>query len=209
LIVEPDAEVVQSYPRRQACSQAPQLVRSLFPEAEGVEQLLVDGLYDLADPGYPASQALRPRLSGVTFGWADNPRPVVLQPPPVIVGALEALVDHVVVRPQGGRRPYAPQPKVREGSEGEEGFCHLLVGGAGGPEAEAGDYPGGIHRDEQTETLVPSLRLLLQPTSAEPASHPCPRRLASRVGIALSCPGLRKGVFARPEESPGAGPGTR
>jgi hypothetical protein len=98
LHIEPDAEeVVQGCPRRQSCSQAPQLVRlvrPLLPEAKGVEQLLIDGLYDLANPGYPAPQALRPHLAGVAFGRADdNICPIVLEPPSVIVGALKTLLS--------------------------------------------------------------------------------------------------------------------
>src|SRR5215218_11149999 len=66
LLVEPDTEIVQRYPRRQASSQAFQLMGPLPPEAEGIEELVVDRLDDLAYSSYPSSQALGPvPLAGV------------------------------------------------------------------------------------------------------------------------------------------------
>src|SRR5215216_8205687 len=56
LLVEPDTEIVQRYPRRQASSQAFQLMGPLPPEVEGIEELVVDRLGDLA---YPATHLLR------------------------------------------------------------------------------------------------------------------------------------------------------
>ncbi len=44
----------------------------LLPEAEGVEQLIVDSLHDLTDRGYPASELSGPAsLFGVTLGLAS------------------------------------------------------------------------------------------------------------------------------------------
>jgi len=87
--------VVQGYPRRQTCSQTLKLMRSLPPEAEGIEKFVVSALYDLADPGYPAPQTLGPHLTGVAFGRADKLRSVAPEPPSVVICPLEALVDHV------------------------------------------------------------------------------------------------------------------
>ena len=56
LIVEPDAEVVQGYPRGQTRPQPVQLVRPLLPQPEGVEKFVVDRLDDLA---MPATQRLK------------------------------------------------------------------------------------------------------------------------------------------------------
>ena len=66
---------------------------------------------------------------------------------------------------------------------GEEALGHLLIGGGGGPKAEAGDDPA---QSTEVSKLKPSYQpmLLDQPMSAFPASHPCPRRLQSRMGIA-------------------------
>jgi hypothetical protein len=45
LVVEPDAKVVQRHPRRQSSTQTLDLVGTLPPEAEGIEELVVDRLY--------------------------------------------------------------------------------------------------------------------------------------------------------------------
>src|SRR5215208_6065829 len=67
--------------RRQTSSQAPQLVRPLPPEAEGVEEFVVDALHDLADGSYPSPQALGPApLAAVAFRRMDDARPVAFQP---------------------------------------------------------------------------------------------------------------------------------
>src|SRR5215212_3939648 len=58
LPIEPDAEVVQSHPRRQTCSQSLKLMRPLPPQAEGVEQFVVGALHNLADGGHPPPAAL-------------------------------------------------------------------------------------------------------------------------------------------------------
>jgi hypothetical protein len=53
MVIEPDTKVVQSYPRRQSSTQTLDLVGTLPPEAEGIEELVVDRLYDLTYPGDP------------------------------------------------------------------------------------------------------------------------------------------------------------
>jgi hypothetical protein len=64
----------------------------LPPEAEGVEELVVDALDDLADAGHPSSQSLGPTpLAAVAFGRVDDVCPVVFEPPPMVLFALEAL----------------------------------------------------------------------------------------------------------------------
>ena len=104
MLVEPDAEVVQRYPRRQPCPQPRHVVRSLSAEAEGVEELVVNALYDLADAEQPPPEALRPRPAAVTFRRMDDPRSVTIEPPPMIFETFEALVGHVRSRSQ---RAYA------------------------------------------------------------------------------------------------------
>ena len=70
--------VVQGYPRRQSCPQPTELVGPLPPEAEGIEQFVVDGLYNLTDTRYAMPQALGPYLASVAFGRADKPRSIAL-----------------------------------------------------------------------------------------------------------------------------------
>ncbi len=155
LIVEPDAEVVQSHPRRQTRPQPAQLVGPLPPQAKGIEKFVVDTLYDLADGGHPAPQALGPHhLAGVAFGWADEPRSIASEPSPVVLGSFETLVGHVGSREEG--RAHTQEPGIRLGSHREEGLGQRLVGGRGGPEAKARDHPGGGDGGEKAEALVPA-----------------------------------------------------
>src|SRR3954470_8308454 len=155
----------------------------LPPQTESVEQLIVDALYDLTDAGYAAPEQLGTYFTaGVALGRADEPRPVVIEPPSVILRPFEALVGHIRAREEG--RAHTRKPWVWPGSYGEEGFRHLLVGGGGGCETEARDHPRGIDGGEQAEALVPSQAVGPPDVSVADQSHPSPRRFASRTGIA-------------------------
>jgi hypothetical protein len=156
-------------------------VRSLPPEAEGIEKFVVGALYDLADPGYPTPQTLGPHLAGVAFGRADKPRSVAPEPPEVVICPLETLVDH----DKGTVEAEPTLPSLGFGralaAKKVSAACWSAV------EAAQKQKPvitpvGSTAVSSRNPSYHP--RLLLQPTSAHPASHPCPRRLASRVGIA-------------------------
>src|SRR5215210_9532424 len=95
LLIEPDAEVVQSHPRRQTCSQSLKLMGPLPSQAKGVEQLVVSALYDLADGGHPSPQMLGPGLDRVPFGRMDYLRPVALSPAAVVLSSFETFVGYV------------------------------------------------------------------------------------------------------------------
>jgi hypothetical protein len=64
---------------------------ALPPEAEGVEELVVDALYDLAYSGHPSPQALGPGFAAVALGRVDDAHPVAIEPAPMVFFALEAL----------------------------------------------------------------------------------------------------------------------
>src|SRR5919107_3758757 len=88
LLIEPDAEIVQSHPRPQTGSQSLKLMGPLPPQTKGVEQLVVGTLYDLSDGGHPSPQMLGPGLERVSFGRMDDARPVALSPAAVVLGPL-------------------------------------------------------------------------------------------------------------------------
>src|SRR3954471_17174906 len=117
LLIEPDAEVVQGHPRCQTCSQPLKLMGPLSPEAEGVEQLLVERLHDLADTSHPSPHALRPGIERISFGRMDDARPVALSPAAMVVGSFETLVGYVGSR---GGRPCTGKPSVRSSPYGKE-----------------------------------------------------------------------------------------
>ena len=58
---------------------------TLSPEAEGIEELVVDRLDDLTDGGYPPPQTLGPGHFGVALGRMDDLGSVALQPAPVVL----------------------------------------------------------------------------------------------------------------------------
>src|SRR5947209_2616411 len=168
-------------------------MRSFPPEAEGVEEFVVNTLHDLADTSYPTPQAFRPNLaSSVAFGRADEPCLVALEPAAVVICPLKAFVDHVGYR---GGRTCAPEPGVRSGSQREEGFAHLLIGGGGGPKTEACDHPGRIDSGKQAEALIPAQAVRPPDVgiAGQPARTPAlgipdghRRGVQSLVGVALS-----------------------
>jgi hypothetical protein len=82
---------------------------TLPPQAEGVEELVVDRLYDLTEGSHPPPQTLGAGHFGVTLGRMDDLGSVALQPTPVVFGSLEAFVGHV--DPREGRT-HAWEPRV-------------------------------------------------------------------------------------------------
>jgi hypothetical protein len=95
-LVEPDAEVVQRYPGRQSYPQSANVVGTLSAKAEGVVQLLLDGLYYLTDGRSPASQPLWPTsAASIAFWRADDARSVEIEPPPMVFLTFEAFVSYV------------------------------------------------------------------------------------------------------------------
>src|SRR5919112_5286085 len=153
LVVEPDTEVVQGHPRRQSSPQTPQFVRPLPPQAESVEQLIVDAFDDLSESGHPPPQAFGAGLSGVALGRLDDLGTIVIKPAPMVFGTLETFVGHVSSR-EG--RAHAYEPGVRICPELEEGLCKRLVGSRGRTEAKARDHAGGFYGGQKGETLVPA-----------------------------------------------------
>src|SRR5918993_1148061 len=152
-IVEPDAEVVQSHPRRQTRPQPPHLMGTLPPKSEGVEELVVDRLHDLTEGTHPPPQTLGPAsLFGVAFGRMDDLGSVALQPTPVVFGPLKAFVGHV--DPREGCT-HAWEPRVGLSPHREEALGQRLVCGGGTAEAEAHDHPRRLYGGQNREALVP------------------------------------------------------
>jgi len=155
-------------------------MRTIPPEAKSVEQLIVNAFNDLAHGGYPPPEPLGPVLFGVSLGRMNNLRSVAFEPTPMVLGTFKALVGYVGTT---AKRADATQSGVRLGSYGEEGLGQRLVGGGGRAETEASDHPCRIYRGEQREALVPSYAVGPSDVSLS-CEPPCPRRLASRTGIA-------------------------
>jgi len=93
LLIQPHAEVMQGDLRSQARLQPTECMGPFSIQAEGMMELVIDRLHNLADAGEPAPQRLGPRRLTVPLGRADDLCPVG-HPPRLLVGlALKALVD--------------------------------------------------------------------------------------------------------------------
>src|SRR5215210_5649387 len=172
---------MQSYPRCQPPSQSLKLMRTLPPEAEGVEELVINRLHDLAYSGNPPPQRLGPAaLFGVPLGRVNNLRPVAFEPTPMILGALETLVGYVRTTAERadatqslgfGRALTAKKVSARVWSALEAQPTQKPVITPVGSTAVSKEKPSY------------NPMLLDHPMSSCPSSHPCPRRLASLTGI--------------------------
>jgi hypothetical protein len=158
----------------------------LSPEAEGIEQLIVDALHDLADASHPPPQALGPGLAAVALGWVDDARSVEIEPPPMVFLAFEALVGYVGSRAD---RAHADKLGVRSGSHGEEGLRHLLVGSGSSSEAKACNDPAGIDGSEQAKSFVPAQAIAPADVGA-PGQPSMPATLAVPDGHRRAIQGL-------------------
>ncbi len=78
-------------------------------EAEGMVELVMDGLHNLADASEPAPQRLGPRRLTVPLGRADDLGSIGRPPRPMVGLTLKAFVDDV--RTQCGR-PDTGQPRM-------------------------------------------------------------------------------------------------
>ncbi len=95
LAIKPHTEVMESHLRRHTRLKPAEVMRSFAIEAEGMPELLIHGLYDLAYSSQPASEPLGPWHAAVALRWADD-LSAIGPPPGLMVGVpLEALVDDV------------------------------------------------------------------------------------------------------------------
>jgi hypothetical protein len=201
LLIKPDAEIVQSHPRRQTCSQSLKLMRPLPPQAKGVEQLVVGALYDLANGGYPPHQALGPGLDRVSFGRMDDARPVALSPAAVVLGSFETFVGYVGSR---GDRSYTGKASVRlipHSKESLKAICWSALEAA--PKQKPVMTPVGsvaVSREKPVSTIPGCWTIRCRPV--QQAIHVlC---VYSLGWASPSCPAPRKDAFAPQEELPGA-----
>src|SRR3989440_12374530 len=153
LQVEPDAKVMQSNFRSQACLKAIHGMWALTSQPEGIEQLVIDGLNDLAQPSQPASPRFGPAHFATLMGRADDLRtvtglPVTMQsiPGEAFVGYIDALSWS------------ADALQTRRGmlASGEKGLSQRMVIATGCGKAKAGDHAGRGNRGEQMEALIPA-----------------------------------------------------
>src|SRR5215831_4819207 len=109
-------------------------MRPFTIQAEGVLELIMDRLHDLAHAGEPAAQRLRPGPLTVPLGRADDLGPVGRPPRPMIGLALKALVDDIGT-PRG--RPDTGQARMGPAAQGKKRLRQRLILGASCSKAKA------------------------------------------------------------------------
>jgi hypothetical protein len=92
LLIEPDTKGMQRHLRRQASLKAGQRMGTLATQAEGMVDLVVDGLHDLTHPGQPTAPSFRPGLMAIARGRAHDLRPIALPPARMRGLPLETLI---------------------------------------------------------------------------------------------------------------------
>ena len=144
----------------------------------------------------------------VAFGRTENLRPVALQPAPMVLFTLKALVGYILWSP-GESRSHARQPRVATVTHCEEGLGQWLIFGRSRGETETCYDARGINSDEQAKSFVPSQTIA--PSDVGGAGQPSltPSRLASRTGMAELCPGLGRDSSEPPSLPPDARPPPR
>src|SRR6266545_1920937 len=120
----------------------------LAAEAEGMMQLVVDGLDDLAHPSQPTARAFGPGMPAIPLWRAHQLGPIVVPPVRMSGLPLEALIADI--RTQGGL-PNTTAAGVGLLTQGKEGLGQWLILGTRRAEAEPRDHPPRIDRHEQME----------------------------------------------------------
>src|SRR3712207_2565387 len=101
----------------------------------------------------PSASSALTRGYGCCVWRMDDSRPLVVDPPPMVLDALKTFISYV--RPLRGKS-YTGQPPLRPMPYGEEGLSYLLVCGRSRPKAKARYDSYGVDGHKQTETFVPS-----------------------------------------------------
>src|SRR5262245_16558256 len=114
----------------------PTEVMGPFPiEAEGMMELLVPRLHDLAHPSEPTPEPLGPRRPTIALGGADD-LGAISPPPGLLVGLpLETLIDDIR---SAGWGPNTRQTRVGMAAEGKERLRQGLLLRTRRPQTEAG-----------------------------------------------------------------------
>src|SRR5215467_4364122 len=101
LLIQPHAEVMQGDLRGQAPLQPAEGMGPFAIQAEGMLELVMDRLHNLADASEPAPQRLGPRRLTVPLRWADDLGAVGRPPRCMVRLALKALIDDIRTQRRG------------------------------------------------------------------------------------------------------------
>jgi hypothetical protein len=166
--------------------------------ADGMPELLVHRLDDLAPPGPPTPEPLGPRRPALALGWADTLG--ARGPPPGLLRgvSLQALIHPVWPRSRGA---HARQARGGRATQGTTRLCQGLLFGGGRRKAQAGAQPHGVDRQQQRAAFIPT-----PPGAPAHSSHarPPPRAPAGPPATAPDAANTRPAP--QPAGAPGACP---
>src|SRR5215472_12306981 len=119
LLIQPDAEVMQGHLRGQPRLQPTELMGAFPIQAEGMMELVMDCLHNLADTREPAPPRLGPRPPTIAPRWTNNLGAVGRPPCRMVRLAFQAFVDNIRT-PR--RRPDTGQVWLALATQGKKGF---------------------------------------------------------------------------------------
>src|SRR2546430_13706341 len=151
LPVEPDAKVMQSDFRSQACWKAFQRMGTLPSQPKGIEQLVVGRFNDLTQPSQPAPPVFRPAHFAALVRRTDHLGIVTLVPEAMHLIARKALIGHIDAL---GWRAHTGQARGRSVSHGKEGLRQRVVVATGCSKAETGNHAAWGNGGEQMKSFI-------------------------------------------------------
>lgn len=170
LQVQPDAKIMQPHFGSQASLKAIEGMGSFPNQAEGVEQLVVDGFHDLTQTCQPVPPGFGPFLFTALMGRADNLCGILVKPASMQLISGEAFVGQIDAL---GGRTGTEQPRAAMVPDGEKGFGQAMVVATGWGKAKASNDSHRRNRGKQMKTLIPAnaiapadIGLPSQPTAA-------------------------------------------
>lgn len=137
LQIEPDAKIVQSNFRSQASLKARHVMRAFARQAEGIEQLVIDGLDDLSQMGQPTTQSFGPTLLAPLMRRGDQIYLILLLP--LLSGAFPCKPFISKIRSLSGQTD-TQQVRRRVMAGGKQGRGQLLIVGTRTSKAEPGNH---------------------------------------------------------------------
>src|SRR2546429_5236435 len=156
-------------------------MRTLPRQPEGIEQLIIDGFNDLAQPSQPAPAVVGPAHLAALMGRADHLCAIQCLPATMQVIACKAFVGDIDAL---GCRADTGQARRGMLTPREEGFGQGVVVATGWGKTKASNHASRRTRGEQMNALIPA-------NAAAPADVglPCQPAPVTPSGIAARAAG--------------------
>src|SRR5256884_7775341 len=128
-------------------------MRTLPRQPEGIEQLIIDGFNDLAQPSQPAPPVFGPAHLAALMGRADHLCAILCLPATMQVIACKAFVGDIDAL---GWRADTGQARRGMLTRREKGFGQGVVVATGWGKTKASNHASRSNRGEQMKALIPA-----------------------------------------------------